>query len=134
MSTTVLAWGALSAYVLVTSVLAYRGWRKTKTMEAYAVGSRDIAPWIVGLSLSAQLTSVATFVVNPGLVYAFGLAGLLGFGVAAGSGIILGLVIFTHAFRKVGAQVAALSVPQWIGLRFKSKPLSIGFAVLSLAR
>ena len=69
------------------------------------VGNGDIAPWVVGLSLSAQLTSVATFVVNPGLVYAYGLSGLLGFGVAAAGGITLGLLLFSKAFRRVGARV-----------------------------
>jgi Na+/proline symporter len=87
---------------------------------------------VVGLSLAAQLTSVATFVVNPGLVFAYGLSGLMGFGVAAAIGVMTGLILFSHAFRKVGVQVAALSVPQWIGARYKSRPLSVGFGLLSL--
>ncbi len=133
MSTAALAWSALSVYAAITATLAYRGWRRTRSLESFAVGNGDIAPWVVGLSLSAQLTSVATFVVNPGLVYAYGLSGLLGFGVAAAGGITLGLVLFSKAFRRVGAQVTALTVPQWIGARYRSKPLALGFGVLSLA-
>jgi Na+/proline symporter len=133
MSTSVLAWGSIALYVAVTAVLAYRGYRKTKSLESYAVGAGDIAPWVVGLSLSAQLTSVATFVVNPGLVFAYGTAGFLGFGLAAGLGIILGLVVFSHAFRKLGLRVAALSVPGWIGKRYDSRALQVGFGVVSLA-
>ncbi|MFH1808572.1 MAG: sodium:solute symporter [Pseudomonadota bacterium] len=133
MSSSVLAWGSIALYVAVTAALAYRGYRKTKSLESYAVGAGDIAPWVVGLSLSAQLTSVATFVVNPGLVFAYGTAGFLGFGLAAGLGIILGLLIFTHAFRRVGLKVAALSVPGWIGKRYDSKGLQVSFGVVSLS-
>lgn len=124
---------ALSVYVAVTAYLAWRGYRKTKGLDSFAVGSGDIPPWVVGLSLAAQLTSVATFVANPGLVFHYGVSGLLGFGVAAGAGIILGLVIFTRAFRRQGAKVAALSVPQWLTKRFDSKGLGLGFGVASLA-
>ncbi|MFC1706274.1 sodium:solute symporter [Planctomycetota bacterium] len=129
----VLAWSAIGLYVLVTSYLAYRGWRRTKSLESFAVGGGDIAPWIVGLSLAAQLTSVATFVINPGLIYAYGLSGLLGFGVAAASGVIVGLIVFSKRFRRAGTSVAALSVPQWLGARYQSRAFSLGFAVLSLA-
>lgn len=101
-------------------------------MAAYAVGNRDIPALVVGLSLAAQLTSVATFVVNPGLVYAFGLSALLGYGVAAGTGIMLGLALLSMRFRRHGARVQALTVPQWIGARYGSVPLRALFAVLSL--
>lgn len=128
-----IAWTAIGIYVAVTAYLAYRGWKKTSSLESFAVGSGDIPPWVVGLSLSAQLTSVATFVVNPGLIFAYGFSGLLGFGVAAAAGIIVGLVVFSRAFRKIGAQVTALSVPQWVGSRYDSRAFSLVFAVLSLA-
>ncbi len=128
-----IAWVALGLYVAVTGALAYRGWRRTKSLESFAVGGRDISPLWIGLSLAAQLTSVATFVVNPGLVFAFGLAGLLGLGVAAALGITLGIVLFTRAFRRVGDKFTALSVPQWIGARYQSKLLSVVFGLISLA-
>ena len=133
MDRTVYAWAAIGAYVLATSYLAYRGYRKTKSLESFAVGSRDIAPWVVGLSLAAQLTSVATFVVNPGLIYAYGLSGIMGFGFAAAAGVMIGLLVFSGSFRRIGSQVTALTVPQWVGARYKSKSLAVGFAVLSLA-
>ena len=126
-------WIALGAYALVAAWLAYRGYRRTKSLRSFAVGAGDIPPFVVGLSLAAQLTSVATFAVNPGLVFHYGLSGLLGFGLAAGAGIIVGLVIFTRAFRRQGASVAALSVPQWISKRFDSQPMGLGFGIASLA-
>ncbi len=133
MSTLTLAWLAIGLYIALVAFLAYKGWKKSKTLDSYAVGAKDISPIVVGLSLSASLTSVATFVTNPGLVFVYGTSALLGFGVAAALGITLGLVFFSKAFRTFGTTVQALTVPQWIGTRYNSKPLSIGFAFLSLA-
>lgn len=131
MNAIVLAWVAVGAYVLLTIGLTIRGAMKTSSLESFAVGNRDIPPMFVGLSLTAQLTSVATFVVNPGLIYAFGVSGLLGLGLSAGLGIILGLIFFSARFRSMGATVQALTIPQWIGARYKSKGLRIFFAFLS---
>jgi SSS family solute:Na+ symporter/sodium/pantothenate symporter len=128
-----IAWSVLSLYAFVTLFLTVRGMRKTSSLKSFAVGSRDIHPAFVGLSLTAQLTSVATFVVNPGLIYAFGVSGLLGMGGAASLGIILGLIFFSNRFRAIGTRVFALSVPQWIGTRYESRGLRLFFAILSLA-
>lgn len=132
MSTVALGWAAVVAYFAVTGALAIRGARRTRSLATYAVGSRDIPAVVVGLSLAAQLTSVATFVVNPGLVYAFGFSALLGYGLSAATGITLGLALFSRRFRSHGARAQALTVPQWIGARYESTPLRTAFAVLSL--
>jgi len=132
MSTATLGWIAVLAYFAVTTTLAVRNARRTKSVATYAVGTRNIPAFVVGLSLAAQLTSVATFVVNPGLVYAYGYAALLGYGVCAGTGITLGLAFFSRRFRRQGTRVQALTVPQWIGARYESTALRWVFAVLSL--
>lgn len=125
-------WGSLIIYVTVTIALTIRGMKQTKDLNSFAVGNRNISPAFVGLSLTAQLTSVATFVVNPGLVYSYGLSALMGLGAAAGLGIITGLSILSGPFRRVGAKVKALTIPQWIGKRYDSTFLRLFFAVLSL--
>ncbi len=126
-------WIAFALYTAVTGALAYRGWRRTKSMEGFIVGNRDIHPAFVGLSLAAQLTSVATFIINPGLVYAYGLSSLLGLGGAAALGIIVGAVIISKGFRRVGEQISAVTVPGWLGSRYRSRGLQGAFFLLSLA-
>jgi sodium/pantothenate symporter len=133
MSSTILAWSLVGAYVAFTAYLAYRGFRRTSSLSSFAVGDGKISPVFVGLSLAAQLTSVATFVVNPGLVYAYGLPGLLGLGLAASLGITLGIIVISKGFRKIGEKLSALTVPGWIGSRYGSRTLQMGFALLSLA-
>lgn len=132
MNTVVLGWVAIVVYFGATSFTALRAARRTRTLATYAIGDRSIPPVVVGLSLAAQLTSVATFVVNPGLVYAFGFSALFGYGAAAGTGIMLGLAVLSKRFRQHGARVQALTVPQWIGTRYQSTTLRALFAVLSL--
>jgi Na+/proline symporter len=127
-----LPYAALTVYVCVTLFFAIRGAMRTKSLASFAVGNRDIAPGWVGLSLTAQLTSVATFVVNPGLVYTYGLSALMGLGVAAGSGMTLGLILFSGRFRETGSRIQALTLPQWIGNCHKSPGLRLFAAVLSL--
>ncbi|MCO4771607.1 MAG: sodium:solute symporter [Deltaproteobacteria bacterium] len=132
MSTATLAWIAITAYAVLTLGLAVRGALRTKSLESFAVGNGDIHPALIGLSLTAQLTSVATFVINPGLIFHSGVAGLLGYGFAAAAGIVLGLVVFSRRFRAVGATVKALTVPSWIGARYESPALRGVFALLSM--
>jgi sodium/pantothenate symporter len=127
-----LGWAAVLGYFVIIGWLAIRASRRNRTLQSYAVAG-DLPAVVVGLSLAAQLTSVATFVVNPGLVYAYGLSALLGYGVAAGSGIMLGLAFLSRRFRTQGTRVRALTVPQWIGARFDAPALRVVFAVLSLA-
>jgi Na+/proline symporter len=128
-----LVWTALGLYVTITLFLTIRGAMRTKDLAGFAVGNRDISPAWVGLSLTAQLTSVATFVVNPGLVYHYGLSALMGLGVAAGLGIVTGLCLLSGPFRSVGDKVKALTIPQWIGARYESKGLRLFFAIISLS-
>ncbi len=126
-----IAWIAVTTWIVASIVLARRALQRSSSAEEFATGGGAIPPWVVGLSLTAQLTSVATFVINPGLVFQAGVSGLLGYGVAAALGITAGLVLFSVRFRRTGARVQALTVPGWIGARFGSDALRGAFAALS---
>ncbi len=125
------SWVLVAAYAVFVAAIAWRA-RRASTMESYSVGSRQVSPVAVGLSLAASLTSAATFVINPGLIYLYGWSGVLGYAVAAPLGMFLGLVVFSKSFRRIGDQTRVLTVPQWIGDRFGDSRLSVWFAVLSL--
>jgi SSS family solute:Na+ symporter/sodium/pantothenate symporter len=127
-----LAWSAFLVYVVVTFWLAWLGHRKTTSLESYAVGNRDMSPWVVGMALAASMTSTATFVINPGIVYAYGISAVLGYGVAAGLGLTLGIVLLSKGFRRHGVASAALTVPQWIGTRFGDRRLTLFYGLVNL--
>ncbi len=125
-------WILFIGYMAVIVGLALWSRRKAQSMQSYAVGSRTVSPLMVGLSLAVNMTSVATFVINPGLVYAYGWAGLVGYGMAVPAGIFVGLVIVSKRFRQVGDKVTALTIPQWVGDRYGESRLTVGFAAISL--
>lgn len=132
MSPVSMAWTAIISYIAITIFLTIRGALKTKDLTSYAVGSKDIPPILVGISLSAQLTSVATFVTNPGLIYKYGFSALAGFGFAAALGITTGLLLFSKPFFNMGSKIAAVTIPQWIGKKYNSVKMQVLFGFISL--
>lgn len=132
MSQSLYAWVLFGLYVVAVIAIAVRAKRAAKSMESYSVGSRQVSPYVVGLSLAASMTSAATFVINPGLIYLYGWAGVLGYAVASPVGIFLALIVFSKAFRRLGDRTNVLTVPQWIGDRYGDRRLTVFFAVLSL--
>ncbi|NQV14441.1 sodium:solute symporter family protein, partial [bacterium] len=63
-------WIIFLIYISITIYLAYLGNKKTQSLSSYAVGDRKMNPWIVAFALAASMTSTATFIINPGIVYA----------------------------------------------------------------
>lgn len=125
-------WLLLAVYVLAVLVLVVKGAGKTKNLQDYALGSLFFSPVAVGLSLAASMTSAATFVINPGFIANFGLAGFISFGVIFPAAAIISLVVLTKSFRKYGETVRALTLAQWIGKRYESPGFSFFIAFLSL--
>ncbi len=132
MSETTLPWILFIVYAIAIVGLAVWNRRKASSMEGFAVGSRRVPPFFVGLSLAANMTSVATFVINPGLIHAYGWSGIVGYGFAAPMGIFLALIVTTKKFRQIGDKFTALTVPQWLGERYGDRRLTMFFAVASL--
>ncbi|MDX1583804.1 MAG: hypothetical protein R3338_09420 [Thermoanaerobaculia bacterium] len=127
-----LVWGLFLFYVAGTFWLAWRGHRKTDDIVSFSVGRGDMSPFVVGVTLAASIASTATFVINPGFVYVHGISALMHLGVAAGTGIILGLVVMSVGFRRIGEKTAAITLPQWIGQRYGSRTLTVFFALINL--
>lgn len=125
-------WASLLAYMSVIVFIVIRGALKTKSMADYAVGSFAFSPWAVGLSLAAGMTSAATFIINPGFVAYFGLSGVLSMVIFMPIGALVSLIVMSKGFRKIGSNVKALTLAQWIGVRYDSKGFSLFFGFLSL--
>lgn len=126
------AWIAFGLYAVLTMGLAILGMRKTTTLRAFALGNQDLGPLVTGVTLAAAIASTATFVINPGFVYAHGLSALMHLGVASFAGVIFGLVIFSKGFRAQGLETRALTMPHWIERRYGSRAMRTYFALLNL--
>lgn len=125
-------WGLFLAYMVGTTFLAWLGHKKTKDLESFSIGSGDMSPWIVGVTLAASIASTATFVINPGFVYVHGMSALMHLGAAAGSGIVVGLLVLSLGFRRIGKKTKALTLPHWFGQRFESRAMTVFFAAVNL--
>ncbi len=127
-------WSWIFFLIYMAAIVGIALWSRvrTRSMESFSVGSRTVGPFFIGLSLAANLTSAATFVINPGLIHLYGLAGFIGYGIATPIALFVALAIFSTRFRTIGDRFTVLTVPQWIGDRFGDRRMTIGFSVLSL--
>lgn len=125
-------WILIGIYAAIVLYFVIKGALSIKSISDYAVGSITFSPVAIGLSLAASITSAATFVINPGLIAVYGLSGVLSFGLFFPLASMTSLVILSKAFRKYGQSVNALTIAQWIGVRYKSKAYALFMAFLSL--
>lgn len=128
----VYSWIVFSLYAIAIIGIAIWSRGRARSMESFSVGTRTVSPYFVGLSLAANMTSAATFVINPGLMYLYGWAGVLGYAVATPLGIYLALIVISTKFRRIGDRTRVITVPQWIGDRYGAPALKVYFSVLSL--
>lgn len=126
------SWIFLSLLVAGILVLVVRGARQTKSMQDYALGSLLFSPFAVGISLAASMTSAATFIINPGFIAIYGISAVISYAVVLPIAAMISLVILSKGFRKFGATVKVMTLPQWVGVRYDSKGYQTFFAVLSL--
>ncbi len=125
-------WILIAVYAAIILYFVIKGTLKTKSLSDYAVGNINFSPTSVGLSLAASMTSAATFVINPGFIANYGLAGFISFGIVFPLGSLISLVVLTKSFQKYGQSIKALTLAQWIGKRYNSSVYSLFMAFLSL--
>ena len=128
----ILAWILFTIYLIGTAYLGWLGHRKTDDFGSFAIGKGDLSPIQVGVTLAAATASAATFIINPGFVYVDGLAAFMHLGISVYLGFVGMLVILSFRFRKMGAEMKALTIPDWIGKRYHSKDFSLYFAFINL--
>lgn len=128
----ILAWALFSVYLIGTAYLGWLGHKKTDDFGSFAIGKGDLSPIQVGVTLAAATASAATFIINPGFVYTDGLAAFAHLGLSVFAGFVTVLTLLSFQFRKMGAEMGALTIPDWIGKRYGSKSFSLYFAIINL--
>ncbi|PHN06530.1 sodium:solute symporter family transporter [Flavilitoribacter nigricans] len=128
----ILAWTLFSVYLAGTAWLGWLGHKKTDDFGSFAIGKGDLSPVQVGVTLAAATASAATFIINPGFVYVDGLAAFMHLGLSVYLGFVSMLILLSFRFRKMGEEMKALTIPDWIGKRYGSKRFSLYFALINL--
>ena len=127
-----LAWVLFLLYMVATSYLGWLGYKRTDNFGNFAIGSGDLHPAVVGITMASSVASAATFIINPGFIYVHGLAAFMHFVAAVGIGFCGMLVVLSFRFRQHGETTGALTMPHWIGNRYRSKGFALYFAVVNL--
>jgi len=119
-------------FVALTFWLSWIGMKKTKDMKGYAIGNKDMNPYLIGITMAASISSTATFVINPGFVFVHGLSAYVHYGIAASAGILAAFILLTKGFRNMGETTGAITIPDWIFHRYGNRGLSLFFAFINL--
>jgi len=119
-------------YVVLVYWLSWVGMRRTKDIRGFAIGNKDMSPYLIGITLAASISSTATFVINPGFVYAHGLSAYLHYAVAGSLGILVAFLVLSRGFLRLGEQTRALTIPEWIYHRYQHRGFSLFFAFINL--
>ncbi len=126
----VLGWIVFSVYLLLIVVISFIAKKKTGGLVDYITAPRSYGPVVVGLALGATTCSAAATLGNPGLAYGFGWAGLwypFGYG-----GIVFAWAIAAFKLSRMCLNVGAKSLPDFVGIRFKSQFVRVMAAIATI--
>ena len=68
MSPEIFKYLTVGSYALLVYWLSWVGMRRTRSVEGFSIGNKDMSPYMVGITLAASISSTATFVINSGFV------------------------------------------------------------------
>ena len=108
-------------YLLMVGYVGYVAWRRTKSSEDYMVAGRNTHPYIMALSYGATFISTAAIVGFGGVAanYGMGILWLVFLNIIVG--IFIAFVFFGKRTRKMGHNLNALTFPEFVSRRYKSK-------------
>lgn len=124
-------WFWLAFFITGTLGIGFYAMTKTKTDEDFAVARKSYGPYILVLALASTIASGSTFMGIPGLAYDKGFPALW-YPAIYPIGIYLGLILSVQLIKRAGDTFRSNSLPEFLGQRFDSDFLRVGFAILSL--
>ena len=109
---------AFVAYALVILGIGIFSYKKSKSMNDYFIGGRQLGSWTTAISAQASDMSGWLLMGLPGLAYLTGIAspGWTAIGLAVGTW--LNWLIVARRLRRYSANLDAITVPQFLSLRF----------------
>ena len=130
--TNILALVLFFAYVVLVGILSFQANKRTKSVETFSAGSRDMGIGVVALSLASSFTSAATLMAMPGYIYQAGVSGIIYFNIFQTAGLLVGLLVVGRKIRTADISDTAVSIPQWLRKKYHSKALGHFFAAQSI--
>ncbi len=118
------------AYLVITGILGFAGYRSTKNSTDYLLAGRKIHPVVMALSYGATFISTSAIVGFGGAaaVYGMGIIWLTFLNIFVG--IFIAFVFFGRKTRKMGHNLDAHTFPELLGKRYNSRFLQTSGGVL----
>ncbi len=108
-------------YLAAMFAIGIYAWTRTRDLEDYILGGRRLGAWVAALSAGASDMSGWLLLGLPGFAYAAGLESLwLALGLLAGTW--LNWRIVAPALREATIENGALTLPEYLSLRFRECP------------
>ncbi len=122
---------ALAAYAVVMAFVGYISYGKTKTLDSFLVGGRNIGAWATAFAYGTAYFSAVVFV---------GYAGQHGWNIGIGAiwigignavlGCLLSWLLFANKTRKMTKKLSARTMPDYFEKRYGSKGIKILSSVI----
>lgn len=128
-------WMVHSLLALYTVMLAHHAWagnRSTKGLADYYVGGRSMGGWTIGLSFFATYASTNSFVGFAGRTYEWGIPWMLFIPTAVAFSVFAWLAVAPR-LRSFTKEMDSLTLPDFIGFRFRSTPARMLAALIVIA-
>ncbi|MDX1492606.1 MAG: hypothetical protein R3253_00925 [Longimicrobiales bacterium] len=128
-------WMVHSLLAIYTVMLAHHAWtgnKSTKGLADYYVGGRNMGGWVIGLSFFATYASTNSFVGFSGRTYDWGIPWLLFIPTAVAFSLFAWIVVAPR-LRSFTKEMDSLTLPDFIGFRFRSTPARVLAAVIVIA-
>lgn len=128
-------WMVHALLALYTVMLAHHAWsgnRSTKGLADYYVGGRKMGGWVIGLSFFATYASTNSFVGFSGRTYDWGVPWLLFIPTAVAFSLFAWIVVAPR-LRSFTKEMDSLTLPDFIGFRFRSTPARVFAALIVIA-
>jgi SSS family solute:Na+ symporter len=110
-----------AVYIIITMILGYLGYKKTKEAEDFMIAGRKVHPYLIALTYGA------TFISTSAIVGFGGTAAYMGMGLIwltflnIAVGILLAFVVFGKKTREIGRRLGAVTFPDLLGKIYSSK-------------
>ncbi|HIE86960.1 MAG TPA: sodium:solute symporter family protein [Pseudomonadales bacterium] len=125
------SWFFLIMYIAAMLYFGMKGLRSVKGADDFATARGGYNGFFLALAFTATTASGATFLGLPGLGYEFGFPVLI-YAFSYPLGVYFGVMLCFRVVSKAGNGFNSRSIPEFLGDRYQSDGLRIGFAVFSI--
>ncbi len=122
---------ALCAYAVVMAFLGCISYGRSKTLDGFLIGGRNIGAWMTAFAYGTTYFSAVVFV---------GYAGQHGWNIGIGAiwigignavlGCLLSWLLFANRTRKITKKLNTKTMPEFFEKRYNSKAMKIGAAII----